>query len=162
MWEVFYLPLLLVLSIAIAVEDFKTRLIDLWLLCLYSLGLVADYFIQGGSFKEFLDNLLFSCSYFLLMYLALQLYFFISKGSFVRIMDDKLGWADVWIAFSIALTVEPLPMITFFAGSILISLVVHIVFFFRQGSCPLAGGMTLVFFTYCLIQRSQYAIAFNY
>ena len=138
------LILLSLLSAAIAYQDFKTRLISIWLV----VGFVAICFTRylvSNSYYQFLENALFCICYFLLSYLVLVLVFYFKTRKFEKLINDKIGWGDVILFISIGCCIEPIYLIYFFTTSFILSLLIQVLFFKEKKSIPM-GGFIVMFY----------------
>ena len=141
----------LFLSALVVFQDFKTRLIDLWLLILYSFVLILIFYLKGHGYNEMLENLIFISFYLLMLFLVLHLYYYFKVGSIVRILDKKIGLADVWILASMGLTLDFLSFLLISNISFGFSILYHLISRSRQKiNIPLAGISVLVYALYSL------------
>ena len=141
----------LFLSALVVFQDFKTRLIDLWLLILYSFVLILIFYLKGHGYSEMLENLIFISFYLLVLFLVLHLYYYFKVGSIVRILDKKIGLADVWILASMGLTLDFLSFLLISNISFGFSILYHLISRSRQKiNIPLAGISVLVYALYSL------------
>ena len=134
----------------IAYQDFKTRLISLWLVILFGALNVSQYIVQF-TFYQFLENVIFSLCYFLFIYLVLHLFYFIKKKKFDSIINSELGLGDLLIFLSIGICIEPVHLIYFFTVAFIMSLLVHILFFKNKKSVPLAGFLVLFYLFFLVV-----------
>lgn len=119
-------------------QDFKSRLINTWLIILFTLSNVCLYLISH-SIYQFIENTIFCISYFLFCYLILHLYFYLKTKTFQKILDTKIGLGDVLIFLSIGICIEPIHLIFFFTGTFIISIIISFIFFELKTYIPLVG-----------------------
>lgn len=144
-WLLFIL--LSLVSFAIAYQDFKTRLISIWLLVAFAALNFTGYLIHH-SIYQFLENTIFCLCYFLFSYLVLVLVFYFKTKKFEKLLNDKIGWGDVIIFISIGCCIEPINMIYFFTASFIIASSIHLLFLKATKSIALAGFVVLCYFIF--------------
>ena len=137
----------------IAYQDFKTRLISVWLLVLYSIVVLGGFFIRGNTLEQLIENIFFCCIYFLFSYLILHLYFFLKRGSFTKIIDTMLGWGDVWVLVLMGLTLEITNLIFFFTCTFLVTILIILFFSAKKKEVALVGYLAII---YCLFNIIQF------
>jgi len=141
---VFWLSwLILVLSSAgIVYQDFKTRLISIWLILCFAIANFTLYLIDH-SLYDFLENSVFCLAYFLMSYLVLVLFYFLKAGRFQKILDNKIGWGDVWLLFVTGCVLPPQNMIVFFTITFIVAVLIQLIFFRNNKSIAL-GAILLI------------------
>jgi hypothetical protein len=144
-----FLTLLAICGGIIAYQDFKDRMISLWLILVFT-GINIAQYLLFNPFYQFLENVIFCLCYFLLCFLVLALYFFLKNREFESIIDKKIGWGDILIFLAIGFTIQPLYMIWFFTGVFIISLLFHVFLLRRKTSVPLAGFAAIIYLLYLL------------
>lgn len=123
-------------------QDFKTRLLSLWLIVAFATA-NALFSVETYWWLGLLENALVCLAYLLLLYLCLQLYFYMKHRRFQKIIDTQLGLGDVLVLFAIGLGLEPALMIWFFSLGFAVSLLISLWLFAKAQSIPLAGLMAL-------------------
>lgn len=139
---------LISISIAIAYQDFKERLVSTWLLLIYGIVLISGVLVNRDV-STLIFNTVSVFVYFLFIGGALTLYFFIKEKRFVNILKEQLGLADVLIFLFIGLTFNLEGQILFFCSSFTVSLLVYVLWVaifpkIKHNTIPLAG--ILVFY----------------
>jgi hypothetical protein len=142
--------LLFVTSAFIAYQDFKTRLIHVWLVLLFSIINIVQY-LFSNTYYQLAENTVFCISYFLFSYLVIQLFYFIKTRKLQKITDTKIGWGDILLLFSIGLCIEPVNLIFFFTVSFIVSLMVQLLFFKKDKNVPLAGMIAICYDFYLVL-----------
>jgi hypothetical protein len=141
---------LILSGIILVYQDFKSRLINTWLIILFTLSNVCLYLISYPIY-QFIENTIFCISYFLFCYLILHLYFYLKTKTFQKILDTKLGSGDILIFLSIGICIEPIHLIFFFTGAFIISIISFAIFFRSKPSIPLVGLTIPCYWVYFLI-----------
>jgi hypothetical protein len=131
----------------IVFQDFKTRLISVWVLIAFTLVCLALAF-KNNSFNELIENTLFCLSYIALAYLMLLLYFFIKTQQFMFNLSFQFGAADLWIILCIGISLEPVFQIYFYTLVFCLSLVAHLLFKPKNNNVPLAAYLCIGFCVY--------------
>lgn len=142
--------LLAIFSFVIAFQDFKTRLISVWLIIGFTV-LNITYYLIHHSVYQFIENVIFCLCYFLFSYLILILVFYLKTKRFEKLLDSKIGWGDVFIFIAIGCCIEPIYMIYFFTTCFIISLLAHLLFLQNKKNIPMAGFLVLFYFIFRLI-----------
>ena len=146
----FLFILLSLTSLAIAYQDFKTRLISIWLLIVFTVVNFTKY-LNSHSIYQFLENTIFCLSYFLLCYLVLHLYFYLKTKKFQKLLDNKIGWGDVILFIAIGCCIEPIYIIYFFTISFILSLLTFILLFSNKKNIPMAGFLVLFYLIFQIL-----------
>ena len=139
--------LLCVSSVGIAYQDFKSRLIGLWLVVIFALLNISGY-LFSGSYYQLLENTAFLTCYLLFSYFVLQLYYFLKTRKFQRIIDTQIGWGDILLLFFTGICLEPVVMVYFFTASFVISIFLSPFFSKNNKQIPLAGILVLCYSIY--------------
>lgn len=135
--------LVLISSAAIVYQDFRTRLISLWLIVVFGAAAFVQFLVVH-SYKELFENGLFCAFYFLFCYLVLMLFYFLKTGKFQRLLDTKIGWGDVWLLLIAGCCLPPVQMPLFFTVTFVITIVFHLLFA-RGGTIPLGAFLMVCF-----------------
>jgi hypothetical protein len=146
MWQIIYLILLVILSFLIIYQDLKRRLVSLWIIIAYAVTCLS-YFLYTQTIYQLLENALFALLYFLLCYSILHLYFYVKQKKFIKILDEKIGWADVLIAFAIGCIMPMHHFIFFITLACLLSILCYLVVPSFKKSIPFAA---VVCFSYLI------------
>ncbi len=145
-----YLSILFVTSLIISFQDFKSRLVSLWVLIGYA-ALIIGFTILSEGINTFLQNLIMASCYFLLCLLGVFTYYFLKERQIPRIMDVKLGWADVIVCLSIGISLNLISLILFFTVSFILSAIAGIVLQQKNKTVPLAGLLVIFYFVFICI-----------
>jgi len=136
----------------IAYQDFKTRLISVWLLLIFTVINIIGYLFYS-SFSQLIENIIFCICYFLFSYLIIIFFYFLKTRKFVKIINAKIGLADIILFIAIGFTIEPFAFILFFSASFILSLLIQLLFIHRNKQVPLAGIMVLIYVVYLLVDK---------
>jgi len=140
--QLLWLVLSFVLAFIIVVQDFKERLISLWLIIIYFLSCcVYVWYFQGIA--SLLSNALSVSLYMAFSYLVLKLYYFFKEGRFNRVMDKKIGWADALLFFSVGLTFDVVTLIVFSAALFVLSALLSLLLKSFRYYMPFGGVLVL-------------------
>lgn len=134
---------------AVIYQDFKTRLISLWLILVFAAANVTLYLLTHSVY-QFIENSIFCICYFLFSFLILLLFYFIKHKKFEKIIDNKIGWGDVLVFISLGVCIEPVHLIFFFTGAFIFSIVFYFLFLWAKKNIPLAGLVILCYLIYIL------------
>lgn len=148
--QVAFYSLLTLVSLLIFYQDLKDRLVSLWVLLLYG-GIIISYTIYEKGIEITLQNTISSIVYFALCFGVICLYYFVKERQFPRIMDVKLGWADVIICLSIGVSLELVSLVVFFTVSFVISAIIGLVLHSRNKTVPLAGFLVIFYLVFICI-----------
>lgn len=135
-------------ALMIAYQDFKERLISVWLIGLMSLMNVGITVYHRG-FVQMLQNLAFLGAYLLFSYTILLLYFYLKTKRWGRILDHMIGWGDVWLMVGLGLGLDPEIQLFFFTGCFVFAMIVNL-FFYALTSIPLGGIMVVCYLALCI------------
>ncbi|HWY10379.1 MAG TPA: prepilin peptidase [Bacteroidia bacterium] len=132
-------------SIIVSYQDFKDRLISLWAILLYAICCIASVLLFQDT-TTLISNSISTSLYFVLVFGALFLYYFIREGKFVNIIDSKIGLGDILIFIAIGLTLDLFYLIIFFTISFCIAAVVALFLAKQNKTVPLAGILVWCYF----------------
>ena len=149
---VFWVVILAITSIAIVFQDYKTRLIDLWLLLIYAV-VNCLFYLQSSSIIQLFHNVLFCLSYFVLTYFVLLVYFYFKEKSFVNIINTKIGLGDLLVFLGIGCGLPAEVAVYFFTSGFILSLIFHTLFIGSSKSVPLAANFTLIYLLYLMFLK---------
>jgi hypothetical protein len=136
--------LLLLSSGSLIYQDFKSRLVSVWLIILFTISNICLY-LNFNSLNQLFENVIFCLAYFLLCYLCLHVYFFLKLNKFQKLLDSKLGWGDILLLFSIGSCLEIDTMIIFFTITFIFTVITHYMMFKSSNSIPLAGYLLICY-----------------
>ncbi len=137
---------LLVLLIILQYQDFKDRLISLWLFPLIIGGLSYMSWSKNG-YIFFKVDLLFNISLVIVQLFLLWLYFRL-KGKFIVGM---LGFGDVLFFMVLCFGFSTIGFIFFFCFSLLISLIAWLIINGYKGGCVPLAGIQATCLSVCII-----------
>lgn len=137
-------------SAAIIYQDFKSRLISIWLIVAFTIINITQYLL-AHSIYQLLENSIFCACYFLFSFLVLFLFYYLKNRRFERIIDSKIGWGDVLIFLSIGICIEPMHLIFFFTGAFVFSILFFFLFLRSKSSIPLAGLIIPSYIVYIFV-----------
>jgi hypothetical protein len=149
--------LLFLSSAAIAYQDFRTRLISIWLIICFGIASITQ-FLLAYSFYDLLENSIFCLSYFLFSYLVLVLFYFVKTKRFQKILDDKIGWGDIWMMFLTGCCLAPVDLIYFFTLTFIFAILVHALFSGTHKNIALAGIIVICYSIYLICRNLAYLI----
>ena len=136
--KIILFSVLLASGCTIPFQDFRTRLISLWTIIIYSTCCVAIVILFKGQ-MALISNIISTLVYFTFCFSVLFLFYFIKERKLVNIMDTKIGWGDALIFLPIGFTLETVQLIVFFTLSFCIVAVIGIFLSNKQKTIPLAG-----------------------
>jgi Flp pilus assembly protein protease CpaA len=133
--------------IAVAVQDFRHRLIS-WYLVPVLFLLFAWNSLCSLSLSEAAFYFVINLSFIIIQVLALTLYFSIKERRPVNIIDSRLGIGDILLFVALCAAFSPVNFIVFYLLSLVLTIAGYTVSIFllkgRSGSIPLAGAVALV------------------
>lgn len=147
----------------IVFQDFKYRLVSLWVLLFFGIVCLLSVLIFRGP-KTLLYNGMSCILYFLFTWLMLKLYLYLKYRKNRPVLNELLGPADVLVMLFIGLTFNSVGLILFFCLGFIFSLVTYFIYAALNKNkanehIPLAG--LLVFF-YGLTIILLYLVKANY
>lgn len=148
--QVAFNSLLILVSLLIFHQDLKDRLVSLWVLLLYA-GIIISHTIYDKGIDITLQNAISTLAYFALCFGVIYVYYFIKERQFPKIMDVKLGWADVIVCLSIGISLDVLRLVLFFTASFVISAIIGLVMQSRNKTVPLAGFLVILYLAFICI-----------
>jgi hypothetical protein len=149
----FFFFLFLILTFIICYQDFKHRLVSLWVLVIYSFTCIASVYFLDGLYA-LMANALSALLYFGLIFGVLLLYYFLKEKKFSNPVDSKIGLADVILFLAIALTLDTVQLVLFFSGVFLISALLGLFWFNKKAqTVPLAGVLCVFYCLYYFLVR---------
>lgn len=137
------LCLLVLCSIGIAVQDFKTRLISVWLIVIFTISNIALYLLLNSIYK-FIENIIFCICYFLFSFLIISLFYYVKTKKIEPVINRKIGLGDIIIFFSVGICIEPIHLVYYFTLNFIIAIIVHLISG-DQKTIPLAGITVITF-----------------
>lgn len=146
---------LIITTLAIAYQDFKERLVSVWLLVLYGLVCLGSILVNR-DIETLISNFLSVLLYLSFMGGILTLYFFIKEKRFVNILKEQLGLADVLILLFVGITFNIEGQILFFCSGFITALLVYVLWsaIFSQKkhhTIPLAGILVFYYLAFILL-----------
>jgi hypothetical protein len=118
---------ILVVLLLIVVQDFRSRSVYWFLFPVLSvLFFIADLYLHR-SFFDIGYTVICSCSFLLLQYFLVSLYFSIKNKRWVNITAQLLGWGDILLLLSLTFYLSLLNLIFFYVASLIGSLMTWLV-----------------------------------
>jgi hypothetical protein len=136
--------LLFISLLAIAWQDFRSRMISLWLIIIFFL-LNSAVFLFQNSLNDYFKNAAFCIAYMLVSYVFIRLYYLAGGRGKERILDEKVGWGDVVIFLIMGFSLEPFELIFFYTFTFIFSLVLYLLFMSKKRPVPLAAFVSLIY-----------------
>jgi len=140
------LPEILIVAVLflIFVQDLRVRSVYWFLFpVLLLLLLTEDLFKKHRSFEDIGQTGLISCSFLLLQFLILSLYFSLKNRHWINITKELLGWGDILLLLCVAFYLSVFSFLFFYIVSLIGSLLVWVIWqvFVRckNKHIPLAG-----------------------
>lgn len=134
---------------AIVYQDFKSRLIGLWLILIFAVANITQYLLLHSVY-QLLENIIFCAAYFLFSFLVILLFYYVKNKKFENIIDSKIGWGDILIFLAIGFCIEPVHLIFFFTAAFIFSIGVYFTFLRAKRSIPLAGLLIPFYIIYVI------------
>jgi hypothetical protein len=136
-------------SMAIFYQDFKDRLVSVWVIILFGCIAIGSV-IYFRDLTTLLYNTIGTLIYGSFIWLSLKLYLYLKFKKNKVIINQQLGLADVLIFVLIGLTFNLPGMILFFCFGFIFSLISFVTYSFvnkntDSQSIPLAGLLVLCF-----------------
>lgn len=149
-----FLALLVISSLIILYQDFKERLVSLWVILLFGILCISSVF-WFRDFQTIIYNSLSIALYMGFVWLMLKLYLYMKFKKNKKILNEQIGIADVLIVLFIGLTFNGIGLIFFFCFGFIFSLVIYLLYVTlnRKSSdehIPLAG-LLVVFYILSII-----------
>ena len=136
--------LLFISLLAIAWQDFKSRMISLWLIIVFFL-LNSAVFLFQNSLKDYFTNAAFCIAYMLVSYAFIRLYYLLGGRGKEQILDEKVGWGDVVIFLMMGFSLEPVELIFFYTFTFIFSLMFYLLFMSKKRPVPLGAFVSLIY-----------------
>ena len=102
-----------------------------------------------------LENGVGALAYFGLCFCVLFVYYFVKERSIPRLVDQKIGTADLLIFLAIGLSLSLPLLIIFFTIAFCLAAVVTLVFIRNKQSVPLAGMLVVIYIIFLVIRNLQ-------
>lgn len=145
--------LLIISSVVILFQDFRDRLVSLWVIILFAAICIFSV-IYFRDAQTLLFNGASALIYLGIVWLALKLYMFFKFRRNEKILDTQIGLADVLLIFCIGLTFNTIGLVFFFCVAFVLSLVSFVLYTLikkkSETTIPLAGLLAF-FFTVSVI-----------
>ena len=140
---------LILSSSIILVQDFKERLVSLWVLLLFGVTCLSSVLLNRGV-ETLLYNILFTIIYIGLIWLILKLYLYLKFRKNKRILNEQLGLSDVLTILFIGLTFNAVSLVFFFCLGFIFSLLSYVIYMLvskhkKSEHIPLAGLLVLFY-----------------
>lgn len=145
-----YFSFLILTGSILSWQDFKIRLLSLWLIIAFGAANTLLY-LSRHTYYELFENAVFCTCYLLFSYLVLLLYFYIKTRRIEKIIDTRIGLGDVLIFLVTGFCLPPEHMIFFFTAAMIIALVTSLFLLQKQKGIPLAGIVILNYIAYLIL-----------
>ena len=140
--------LLGILSLFIAVEDFRSRKISLIVLLLWLLSALGSVLLKH-SLKEVFFNAALNCLFVLIVFFILTVYSSAKEKKIINIIDTKIGMGDFIFFLVLGISFSPSNYILFFAASSFLTLIwaisARLLYPKSSKEIPLAGALAVQF-----------------
>lgn len=123
------------------------RLISVWLILCFGLVNISQY-IFLNSVSALVENLVFCFAYFLFSYLVIHLFYFIKTKKFQKVLDEKIGWGDIWLILLTGCCIAPVVMIYFFTLTFVAAVLIQFLFLRKDKTIALAGMLVICYSFY--------------
>lgn len=135
-------------------QDFKARMISVWLLPAIGIAvLFGEWNVLSAN--AMLTNGLFNAVLLAIQLLLLKFFVHVRYGKKETLLDKQIGWGDIILLLSITPVFHPLNFCLFITGSAICALLFHIgVRMFRSSALqeiPLAGVQGVLLLVYELL-----------
>lgn len=142
---------LVLVSGIIVYQDFKDRLISLWVLLIFGSICISSVLVFRDA-GTFIQNAISVSIYLGLIFLVLELYRRFIRREAKSFIKNQIGIADVLIIFFIGITFSVFGIVFFFCLGFIFSLLSFLIFsLFKKGNkitaVPLAGLLVLFYLT---------------
>lgn len=145
-----FLLFFILLALVIAVQDFKKRLVSLWVLLFYFCNCAVYVYLFQGTYV-LISNAVFALLYFTFMFGIIFLFYFLKEKKIPSIINSKIGLADIIILPAIGLTLNTVQLVLFFAIVFLLAVAAAFFWFNKKGhSIPLAGIVCICHVVYLI------------
>ncbi|MBL7893843.1 MAG: prepilin peptidase [Bacteroidia bacterium] len=149
--QLVFFSLLFFISLAIAWQDFKSRLVSVWLIIVF-FAITTGNTLYSTGWLPILFNFLGTLLYFGLTFLVIYLYYFLKEKKWPKIINEKIGWADIWIFLAIGINLNIIELILFFTGAFIISALIGLLLLRQNKTVPLAGILVILYnFFFCIL-----------
>lgn len=127
----------------IAYQDFKARLISLWLLICFAIFNIMPLVSEKSYFK-IIENTVFCILYFGVCYVSIRLYYLLRYGTRENILNDKIGLGDILFFFGAGMALENFLQIYFYLLAFSLGIVFYLIIGKKSEPIPLAGCAALI------------------
>jgi hypothetical protein len=145
-----FFAVLVITTFLIAWQDFKERLVSLWVLLLYLLNNALQVFFRKGS-QSLLENTIGTLCYFGICFLVLFVYYYLKEKRVPKIIDAKIGMADVLVLAAIGVSLPVIVLIPFFTIAFIISALAAMMVLKDKQAVPLAGMLVILYFIFTIL-----------
>lgn len=133
----------------IVFQDFRYRLVSLWVLLFFGIVCLSSVLIFRGP-KALLYNGVSCALYFLFTWLMLKLYLYLKYRKNRPVLNELLGPADVLVMLFMGFTFNAVGLILFFCSGFIFSLVTYFIYVALHKNkanehIPLAGLLALFY-----------------
>lgn len=155
---------LFISSLVILFQDFKQRLVSLWILLVFGLICITSVLLNR-DIETLMYGVLYTAIYMVFIWLILKLYFFLKFKKNKIILNEAIGLADVMVIFFIGTTFNLVGLILFFCMAFIFSLICFLGYLLisknkKNEHIPLAGLLVMFYiisvFMLYLVEVSNY------
>jgi hypothetical protein len=150
-----FIGILFLSSTIIIFQDFKTRLVSLWVIVVFSLTCILSV-LYFRNLLTLLYNFIGALIYMGLIWTILKTYMYLKFKKNTQIMNEYIGLADIFIVLGIGLTFNLVGLIFFFCFGFIFSLLFFLAYTLlanknKLKTIPLAGLLVLCYIQFILI-----------
>lgn len=140
---------ILISSIAICIQDFCYRLINLYWIAVFGIGTLIYSFVNEPHFYFFL---IINCIFFVITFLLLWLYFAIKEKQKTALINRYIGLGDIIILLILATSYNLYNLAVLILASCISGLLYYALVYKKKGTTiriPLAGILVVL---HCIFQ----------
>jgi hypothetical protein len=142
--KVTFLLLILFSTAIIAYQDFKTREISLWAVCLFIATVVLEIFFTEGKYVLLVNTV--STLFFILLWVLIStLVFYLKEKKLSAIIDKKLGMGDILLLFGIGVALDLVSLIIFTTVAAILALVFSYRLIKQNKTIPFGVNAMIIF-----------------
>ena len=134
---------------AIAYQDFRYRKISAWILVCLWLTIVLSWFLSSASgIHNSFKNIAVNAGFILVLLSGVSVYFILTRGGFIKIMDNYIGWGDIIFLFIVSGLFSPVNFLLFcivsFSAALILFGIIQLLTPKNNREIPLAGILSVV------------------
>jgi hypothetical protein len=135
------------------IQDFKERLISVWIFPALLALFIWYRLLSGQEFSKVLVYSLINVGFILTQFCAVFLYYSIKEKKAVNIFSEKIGTGDLLFFMMVSPLFHPTNFIFFLTGSLFIILVVAVIYSPKLHTIPLAGALAIFISIVILMEK---------